>query len=61
MKIIIYGHSDTRPVVGFPKEEDFINYIKKGIFKDNKGRYHYSQNKLADIIILAKGGSLWLF
>lgn len=58
-KIIVYGNSDPRPDVGFPKEEDFIKWIKEDIFKKYKGRYHYSQRKPADIIILSRKGKAY--
>jgi len=60
MKIIVYGHSDKRPEVGFKTEKDFIDFIEKKIFlKPNKGRYHYSQTKDANIIILAREGKAY--
>lgn len=54
--IIVYGNSDTRPVFGFPTEEDFKRYIENDIFYVNKGRYQYSQTKDADIIVLTRNG-----
>ena len=59
-KIIVYGHSDTRQKKGFPTEEDFIKFIEKNIFLEpNNGRYHYSQKKDADIIVLSRDGKAY--
>jgi hypothetical protein len=58
-RIIVYGNSDKRPGLGFPKSENFVRYIKEEIFNVYKGRYHYSQNKIADIILLARNGKAY--
>lgn len=55
-KIIVYGNSDKREEVGFPAVDNFIDYIKNDIFKKNYGKYYYSQNKVADIIVLSRDG-----
>lgn len=59
MKIVVYGNSDKDEKTGFPSEADFINYIKVGIFKVNNGRYRYSQQKDADIILLSREGKAY--
>jgi hypothetical protein len=55
-EILIYGHGD-KSVTGFPKPESLIAYLEGGIFRDEDGRYRYSQMKSADVVILARDGS----
>jgi len=53
--IIVYGHGDTSKY-GFPSEEDLKLYLKGGIFRNESGRYRYSQQKRADIVVLSRKG-----
>ena len=39
-KIVVYGHGDKRPGLGFPTDRDFGQWIKEDIFTKNQGRYH---------------------
>lgn len=59
MKIIVYGNGDKDEKTGFPTEESFIEYIKGGIFTKFNGRYRYSQQKSADIILLSRKGKAY--
>lgn len=54
-KILVYGHGD-KSKEGFASEEDIKAYIGGDIFLHNHGRYRYSQNKDANIIILTRDG-----
>ncbi|HTM66303.1 MAG TPA: hypothetical protein VL093_08285 [Flavipsychrobacter sp.] len=54
MKIILYSNADKNEKTGFPLEADFANYIRNDIFSKFRGRYRYSQQKHADIILLAR-------
>ena len=51
-KIIIYGTSKEE----FPTEQALIDYIDKGRFQDEQGRFRYTQNKDVDIIVLSRDG-----
>jgi hypothetical protein len=53
--ILVYGHGD-KSTNGFPSSELFEEYIKNGVFRDEGGRYRYSQCKRADIVILSRDG-----
>ncbi len=55
-KILVYGHGDKRPVLGFPTDRDFEQWIKEDIFTKNRRRYHYTIGKDADVIVLSRGG-----
>jgi hypothetical protein len=55
-KIVVYGHGDKRPGLGFPTDRDFGQWIKEDIFTKNQGRYHYTIGKDADIIVLSRHG-----
>ena len=57
-RIIIYGHGDTTQE-GFPTEDHIKDYIAGEIFRKYGGRYQYSQQKLADIILLSRNGSIY--
>ena len=60
MKIVVYGNADKDEKTGFPSEADFIDYIKGGIFRNNNdGRYQYSQQHDADIILLSREGKVY--
>ncbi len=50
-KIIVYGNSDKEQ---FPTPEGLQKYLSDGLFNQNKGRYPYSQNKDADIIVISR-------
>ena len=51
--IVVYGHTRKE----FPSKEDFISFIREGIFARQDGRYRYSQTKNADIIVLSWKGN----
>jgi hypothetical protein len=53
-RIIVYGHGDKSPL-GFPNPDALIDFIENGVVK-NRNRYHYTQNKNADIIVLSRDG-----
>ncbi len=55
-KIIVYGHGDKRPVLGFPTAHDLELFIKDEIFTKNLSRYHYTKGADADVIVLSRGG-----
>ncbi|MEP6465150.1 MAG: hypothetical protein ABJB05_02540 [Parafilimonas sp.] len=57
-RIIIYGHGD-KSAEGFPTEEAIKEYLAHDIFDKYKGRYQYSQQKLADIILLSRDGLIY--
>jgi hypothetical protein len=54
-RIIVYGQGDRSPL-GFPTPDDLIQYIETEISTRNRGRYHYTQGKDADVIVLSRGG-----
>lgn len=54
-KILVYGHGD-KSASGFETPEALVQYLEGGIFRDENGRYRYSQTKSADIIVLARDG-----
>ncbi len=51
MKIIVYGHRKSE----FPNPDSLTDFITTGIVK-NRCRYHYTQHKHANVIILSLGG-----
>lgn len=53
-KILVYGHSEDGE-----SEEDLIHYLQKGLFLEANGRYRYSQNKDAHIIVIAMKGKAY--
>ena len=55
-KIVVYGHGDKRPGLGFPTERDIEQWIKEDIFTKYRGRYHYTIGKDADVIVLSRAG-----
>ncbi len=55
-KILVYGHGD-KSASGFETPEALVEYLAGGIFRDEDGRYRYSQSKVADVILLARDGS----
>jgi len=57
-RILAYGHGD-KSKDGFPREEDIQAYIGGGVFRDEDGRYRYSQRKRADVIVLTREGSAY--
>lgn len=54
-QILIYGHGD-KSTSGFETPEALVKYLEGGIFRDEAGRYRYSQTKSADVIVLAREG-----
>lgn len=55
-KIVVYGHGDKRPSLGFSTERDIEQWIKEDIFTKYRGRYHYTIGKDADVIVLSREG-----
>ena len=55
-KIVVYGHGDKCPALGFPAEADFQQWIKEDVYSKYQGRYHYTLGMDADIIILSRQG-----
>jgi hypothetical protein len=56
-KILVYGNPDKRPYpVGFENEDIFQKWITQDIFMRFRSRYHYTQGKEADIIVLSREG-----
>ncbi len=55
-KIVVYGHGDKRPGLGFPMESDMEQWITEDIFTKYRGRYHYTIGKEADVIVLSRDG-----
>lgn len=55
-RIVIYRHGD-RSASGFETPESLCRYLEGGIFSEEGGRYRYTQMKMADVIVLARGGS----
>jgi hypothetical protein len=55
-KIIVYGHGDKRPGLGFPTKRDMKQWIKEDIFTKFRGHYHYTIGKDADVIVLSRDG-----
>jgi hypothetical protein len=53
-KIVVYGHGDKRPGLGFPTDSDMEQWIKEDIYTKNRGRYHYTVGKEADVIVLSR-------
>ena len=53
--ILVYGHGD-KSKNGFPKRKNLEDYIDGGVFRDEHGRYRYSQRKRADVIVLSRDG-----
>jgi len=53
--ILVYGHGDKSDK-GFPTPEALERYLGGGVFRDEDGRYRYTQNKRADIIVLSREG-----
>jgi hypothetical protein len=54
-EIVVYGHGDESKL-GFPTPEDFSSYIKHDIFAINNGRYRYTRNLDAHVIVLSRKG-----
>lgn len=54
-EILVYGHGD-KSASGFETPEAFVQYLEGGIFRDEDGRYRYSQTKSAEVIVLAREG-----
>ena len=55
-EILVYGHGD-KSTSGFETPQALVDYLEGGIFRDEDGRYRYSQTKSADVIIVARDGS----
>src|ERR1019366_2395388 len=55
-KIVVYGHGDKRPGLGFPTQKDIDVWIKDEIFTKNRGRYHYTVGKDADVVVVSRDG-----
>lgn len=52
-RIIVYGNSDEEQ---FSNPEQLVDYIARGVFDNNFGRYRYTQCKEADIIVMSHKG-----
>jgi hypothetical protein len=52
-QIMVYGVADKEE---FPTPDDLVKYISHDVFEMNSGRFHYTQNKNAEIIILSRDG-----
>lgn len=57
--IVVYGHGDKRPGLGFPTASDMEQWIKEVIFTKYRGRYHYTIGKEADVIVLSRDGLVY--
>jgi len=55
LEILVYGHGD-KSENGVPTADHMDEYIGGGLFRDESGRYRYSQRKRADIIVLSRDG-----
>jgi hypothetical protein len=55
-KIVVYGHGDKRPGLGFPTESDMEQWIKEDIYTKYRGRYHYTIGREADVVVLSRDG-----
>ncbi len=53
--IWIYGNPD-KTALGFPSPGDLEKYIRSDVFNVEDGRYRYTQNKNADVIVLSRDG-----
>jgi hypothetical protein len=53
-KIIVYGH--TKGIGKFSNPNEVINYLSISLYAEEGGRYRYSQQKNADIIIISWEG-----
>lgn len=56
-KIIVFGNSD-KSEKGFPTAADFDRYIREDVYLKEDGRYRFTQNKQADVIVLSRDGLL---
>jgi hypothetical protein len=56
-KIIVFGNSD-KSEKGFPTAADFDRYIREDVYLKEDGRYRFTQNKEADVIVLSRDGLL---
>jgi hypothetical protein len=54
-RIVVYGHGD-RSKYGFPDEDSLRRYLAGELFTKYRGRYHFSQAKKADIIVISRDG-----
>jgi hypothetical protein len=52
-RIVIYGASNKEE---FSTPQSLIDYLSKGLFRDNQGRFRYTQCKDADIIVISREG-----
>ena len=56
-RIIVFVNPD-KSSKGFPDAEDFNRYIKEDVYLKEDGRYRFTQNKEADVIVLSRDGLL---
>lgn len=54
-RIVVYGHGD-RSEYGFPDEDSLRRYLAGEVFTKYGGRYHFSQAKKANIIVMSRDG-----
>lgn len=57
-KVWIYGHAD-KSKLGFEKPDDLREYIRNDIFAKENGRYRFTQEKNANIIVLSRDGKAY--
>src|SRR5437899_6699748 len=57
-EILVYGHGD-KSASGFETPKALVEYLEGGIFRDERGRYRYTQTKSADVIVIARDGSAY--
>jgi hypothetical protein len=58
-RIYVFGHGDTRPVLGFPTANDFMDFIREDVFRDNCGRYRHSSIRNPNIVLLSRAGRIF--
>ena len=54
-RIVVYGHGDHSEY-GFPNADILRRYLAGEVFTKYGGRYHFSQAKKADIIVISRDG-----
>jgi hypothetical protein len=58
-RIYVFGHGDTRPILGFPTDNEFVEFIQEGVFRDAWGRYRHSNMRNPTIIVLSRYGRIF--
>lgn len=57
-KIVIYGNKD-KSGLGFPTVEKLLRYMREGVFSKEAGRYRFTQNKDAHVIVMCRDAMLY--